>query len=240
MMSKQFKKPPKQHDELLKGIFEENFLDFLRFMYSQADSIFDLSRDVQFMDKELLAIVPDRDRKKGKRIADLLAKVHLMDGTEKWILIHTEIEAGSQEDFAFRLLQYHYRLLDRYQVPVETIAVYTGNEHQFRPTCYQYQVIDTQLHFKYRTYHILDHSESDLLAMDNIFALVVLACQKALLEGKVPDEELGVDRLTIAKALLRHNIDRDRIIGFLVFLKNFLYINDLEINRIFHRRVSLF
>lgn len=230
-------KPRKQNDELLKGAFEENFPDFLRFLYPQAEDIFDLGRGIQFMDKELLAIIPDRERKNGKRIADLLAKVFLRDGTEKWILVHTEIEAGSQEDFAFRLFQYHYRLLDRYHTPVETIAVFTGNANQPRPSSYHHHVIDTQVNFRYRAYHIFDHSEEELLGMDNAFALIVLACQKALLEGKVADTELGNDRLTIARALLRHDYDHDRIISFLVFLKNFLYINDLEINRIFDEQI---
>ncbi len=39
--------------------------------------------------------------------------------------------------------------------------------------------------------------------MENPFSLIVLACQKALLEGKVPEKELGRERLTIAKALLK-------------------------------------
>lgn len=73
--------------------------------------------------------------------------------------------------------------------------------------------------------------------MDNIFALVVLACQKAIGEGKVADAELGDDRLTIAKALLSHEYEHDRIVSFLFFLKNFLYINDVEINRIFDKQI---
>lgn len=75
------------------------------------------------------------------------------------------------------------------------------------------------------------------MAMDNVFALIVLSCQKALLEGKVPDTELGEGRITIAKALLSHNYGHDRIISFLVFLKNFLYVNDVEINRIFDDQI---
>ena len=230
-------KPPRQHDELLKGAFEEFFPDFLRFLYSEADVIFDFNRGIQFMDKELLSIVPDRERKKGKRIADLLAKVHLNNGTEKWILVHTEIEGGSQKDFASRMFQYHYRLFDRFRVPVETIAVFTGARSQPRPSRYYQQLIKTRLSFEYCSYHIFDHSEQELLNMSNPFALIVLACQKALGEGKVPDAELGADRLTIAKALLKHHYERDRIIRFLTFLKNFLYINDLEINSIFEQEI---
>ena len=61
-------------------------------MYTETEDIFDLDRVLTFMDKELLEIIPDRERKKGKRIADLLVKVYLKDGTEKWILVHTEID----------------------------------------------------------------------------------------------------------------------------------------------------
>jgi len=226
-------KPPKQNDKLLKGVFEEWFVEFLRFLYPNAGDLFDFSRGLTMMDKELLSIIPDRERKKGKRVADLLVKVYLKDGTEKWILLHTEIEGGNDEDFAFRLFQYHYRLLDRYGVPVETVAVFTGERSQRRPAEYWHQGIRTSIQFRYLTYQVFDHSEAELLAMDNPFSLIVLACQKAHLEGKVPEKELGEDRLTIAKALLRHKYGHDRIISFLVFLKNFLFIDDKEINRIF-------
>ncbi|SEK24417.1 RpnC/YadD family protein [Parapedobacter koreensis] len=230
-------KPTKQNDELLKGAFEEWFIEFLRFIYPNANDLFDFARGLTFMDKELLAIIPERERKKGKRVADLLVKVYLKDGAERWILLHTEIEGGSQEDFAFRIFQYHYRILDRYRVPVETIAVFTGDKNQHKPSEYVHRGIDTSIHFRYRAYHIFDNDEAELLQMDNAFALIVVACQKALLEGKVPDKELSEDRLTIARALLRHDYDHDRIISFLVFLKNFLYIKDSEINRIFDEHV---
>ena len=230
-------RPGKTNDELLKGAFEEYFVDFLRFLYPDADQVFDLSRAIQFMDKELLAIAPDRERREGRRIADLLAKVHLRDGGERWILLHTEIEGGSGDDFAYRMFQYHYRILDRYRVAVESIAVFTGGRGQPRPAVYHHQTLDTQIHFKYRVYHIYDHSEQELLSMNNIFALIVLACQKAQLEGKVAESELGHGRLTIAKALLSHQIEHDRIIGFLVFLKNFIYVTDREINRIFEDHI---
>ena len=159
-------KPHRRNDELLKGAFEENFQDFLRFLYPDAYRIFDFDRGFQFMDKELLEIVPNRDKKKGKRVADLLAKVYLKDGSEKWILVHTEIEGGSQGDFAFRIYQYHYRLLDRYGVPVETIAVFTGDRKQRSPSEYRHRVIDTQIDFRYRSYHIFDHSEVGVATFD--------------------------------------------------------------------------
>ncbi len=59
---------------------------------------------------------------------------------------------------------------------------------------------------------------------------MVLACQKALTEGKVQDEALAQDRLSIAKALLKHHYPHNKIVSFLEFLKNLLYIDSQEIN----------
>lgn len=231
-------RPRRKNDEMLKGAFEENFFDFLRFVYPDADKILDFNKAPQFMDKELHAIIPDRERKNDKRIADLLAKLYLKDGTEKWILLNVEVEGGKDADFAYRIYQYNYRIRDRYSVSVATIAVFTGGERQPRPGEYFDELLGTALSFKYLNYHVFDHSEQALIDTRNPFALIVLACQKALLEGKIPDEALSNERLNIVKALLSRGYDHERIINFVVFIKNFLYVGDSNINRNFDRQIE--
>lgn len=44
------KKPRKKSDELLKGAFKENFPDFLRFVYPDADDLIDFGKEIVFMD----------------------------------------------------------------------------------------------------------------------------------------------------------------------------------------------
>ncbi|MBB5436939.1 hypothetical protein HDC92_000603 [Pedobacter sp. AK017] len=230
-------KPRRKNDELLKGAFEDNFPDFLRFVFPDADDVIDFQKGIEFMDKELCAIIPDRERKRDKRVADLLAKIYLKDGKEKWVLLNVEIEGGNDPDFAYRLYQYNYRIRDRYKVSVAAIAVFTGDQRQARPAEYKDQLLGTKLSFKYLTYHVFDHSQAILLEKQNPFALITLACQNALLEGKIPDEELGINRLAIARKLLSYNYNHDRIISFLVFLKNFIFIDDKEINSKFDQQI---
>lgn len=83
----------------------------------------------------------------------------------------------------------------------------------------------------------MDDSTEKLLANRNPFALVALACQKAILKGKIPDEELGEERYTLAKALINHGYDHDRIISFMTFLKNFIFIENEEINSKFDQLI---
>jgi len=125
-------------------------------------------------------------------------------------------------------------LTDRFGIPVEAIAIFTGDKNQRRPDRYHEKLIYTEILYKYKAYHILDHSHEELMAMDNPFSLIVLAAQKALQEDKLPEEELGKERLTIARALIGSGkYSHEKIRRFTYFLKNIIFINDSEINRIF-------
>ena len=224
----------KQNDELLKGVLEIYFEDFLRFLLPEADDIFDFRRSIEFLNTELALLQPQRGRSKGKRIADMLAKVYLKSGQEKWILVHTEIEGASQKDFAFRLFQYYYRLVDKNKVPVDTIVIYTGGMTQKRPNYYMEEGFFSRVYFSFLGYHIFDHQEEELFKMgSNIFALVILACQKAFLEGHLSDVELGAARLRIAERLLKQRYNYAHVKSFMIFLKNFLYIESEVVNGAF-------
>ena len=227
-MDAENKRPRKRNDALLKAVFEDNFKDFLRFMYNEADTLFDFNKGFTFMDKELLQIIPDRERKQANRVADLLVRVYLQNGEQRCILVHTEIEGSASPDFGARIYQYHYRIYDRYKLPVETIAIFTGNRSKKIPKTFHYKLFKTALTFEFLSYHIFDHSEEELLKMNNIFAFIVLACQKSLLEGTISEQQLDAYRYTIARTLLQtQQYDKDKILGFFHFLKNLVYQHPL-------------
>lgn len=109
--------------------------------------------------------------------------------------------------------------------------MFTGSKRQKQPNAFENEFPNTRVHYSYNTYHILDHNEEELLKMDNPFALIVLAAQKALQMGKVPEEELGEGRLTVARALIRsRKYNHEQVIRFLYFLKNFIYLELLQLN----------
>ena len=87
------KSPWKKNDIIFKGAFEDYFAHLLRFIYPNAEQIFDFNREIIFINKELAEIDIDPKQSGGTKNADLLAKVFLLDGTEKWFLLHIEIQA---------------------------------------------------------------------------------------------------------------------------------------------------
>ncbi len=231
--------PRKKDDPLLKAAFEELFAHLLRFCFPGAEKVFDFHKGFVFLDKELTELFPELKKQGGSRFADMLVKTFLKNGKEEWILVHIEIQGGSTKDFPKRMFQYWYRIYDRYGVDIAALAIFTGNKRQQHPDMFHKTFMGTEITYRYNVCHIFDHSEAELLAIDNPFALIVLAAQKALLRGKVPEEEFAKHRLTVARALIQSNkFSHKRIEKVLFFLKNFLYIGNEEINLKFDKQIE--
>src|SRR6266508_3710701 len=59
------------------------------------------------------------------------------DGVAAWVLIHIEIQSQNQTDFAQRMFQYHYRLRDRFEHAVVSIAMLADDRPNWRPETYE-------------------------------------------------------------------------------------------------------
>jgi len=225
------RKPRRQNDRYLKDIFEQNFADFLRFVFPDADDRFDLAREIEFLDKEFSP--PDSERGDGAtdRVADLLAKVHTPTGGERWVLVHTEIEGGHREGLPFRVFDYWLRIWLKHKRDVETIVFFTGGRGQPKPSVFETGTKTTSVRFRYQTCDIHGFSKGELMAMRNPFSVVVLACRASLLEGKLSDRELNRIRVGIAKKMLRDGYGKDRTEMFLFFLRNIIHTGDPEVTR---------
>ncbi|WP_254491548.1 hypothetical protein, partial [Salmonella enterica] len=78
-------------DELWKGILEDVFMDFLIFLFPNADELFNLKKKFVFLDKEFNRLFPPEENTAGVRYVDKLVKVYLKNGASKFILVHIEI-----------------------------------------------------------------------------------------------------------------------------------------------------
>ncbi len=233
----------RKNDIFLKGAIELSFSGLLRFFFPEEEKNFDKKRKPFFLDKELPEIFPDIQKKGGLRVMDMLARVYLLNGGETWFLVHLELQDQMKPDFAERMLTYYYRVTDKFNVPVTAIAILTGKlteEMQANRGFYTRSFLGTEISYRYNSYHILDNTGAELLAMNNPFAVVVLAAQKVLLSGKIPNKELGAQRLTLAKAFLASGqYDHREIAKFLYFLREYVHIGNKKINTNFDDQVAL-
>ena len=72
----------KHNDLLWKAALEDLFDDFLRFFYPEADQLFNLEKDFEYLDKELDQLFPPEHDKYAPRYVDKLVRVFTKQGTE--------------------------------------------------------------------------------------------------------------------------------------------------------------
>ena len=90
-----------KYDSAWKEVIENLFEDFLQFFFPDIFADIDFSNGYEFLNKELSSIV--KDNKIGRRFADELVKVFLKDGSEKWLLIHIEVQGYKENNFEERI-----------------------------------------------------------------------------------------------------------------------------------------
>ena len=125
------------YDSPWKEMLDGYFPAFMAFFFPEAYRDIDWDRGYESLDKELQQIV--RDAELGKRLADKLMKVWRRSGEEQMVLIHTEVEGDPKEGFGKRMYIYNYRLFDRYDRPVVSLAVLSDTRPNRRSDRYGYQ-----------------------------------------------------------------------------------------------------
>ncbi|MDO6431771.1 hypothetical protein Q4E93_14295 [Flavitalea sp. BT771] len=229
----------RKNDILWKGMMEEVFDDLLRFLFPEAEQLVDMDRGFDFLDKELAEMYPEPDKLSDTRYVDKLVKVHLLNGSEQWFLVHLEVQGYSDKLFAERMFRYYYRIFDKYQKPVTTLAIFTGPDGKNMPVSYRHNFMGTKLIYKYNTCCITDYADEMLMTSNNPFAMVLLAAKTALLSEKVLEEKLLNQKLLIARLLYKKDIfSRKKIEAVLTFLNNYILFEHEETNRIFEKQLD--
>jgi len=163
------------YDSPWKEAVEHYFPEFMEFYFPEAYAQIDWSTEPVFLDQELRAIVHDAEL--GKRFVDKLVSVMLLNGDDKWIYIHVEVQGSRQVEFAKRMFVYYYRIFDRYDRPVASMAVLADEHANWKPTCYESEALNCELTLKFPVAKLTDyHDQLDQLqASENAFAYVTAA-----------------------------------------------------------------
>ncbi|HWK06015.1 MAG TPA: hypothetical protein VNS58_20385 [Puia sp.] len=230
----------RKSDILWKMVMDEVFEDLLRFVFPDADQVYNLERGFEFLDKELAEMYPEPEKESDTRFADKLVKVFHRDGEEEWVLLHIEIQGDTSRrvEFAERMFRYFYRILDRYRRPVSAVAIFTGQYGKNMPTRFEYAYRRTRLVYEYHSLSILDFTDKELEESDNPFALVVEAARTSLLEEKIPEEELLQRKILVGKRLLTRGFAPQKIRAIFTFLENYVLFEDPEMNRTFREQIE--
>lgn len=168
------------YDSPWKEILDAYFEWFLAFYFPEVHRAIDWARPVEFLDKELQQI--EREAELGRQVVDKLARVWLKDGQEVWVLVHIEIQSQYESDFGQRMYVYNYRLFDKYNTRVISLAVLGDDRPNWRPNQFGHELCGCSVRFQFPTVKLLDYGrdEAALEAHENPFGVVTLAHLKTM------------------------------------------------------------
>jgi len=205
------------YDSPWKTILETYFEAFMRFFFPDAADDIDWSRQYQFLDKELQQVTRDADL--GRRYADKLVQVWRRSGAEAWVLAHVEIQGEPEPDFAKRMFVYNYRIFDRYDRPVASMAVLADDRDSWRPDHYGYALWGSEMVNRFAMVKLIDFQDrlDALEGSDNPFAVVTVAHLTAR-RTRHDDQARFSGKLQLIKSLYRRGWDREQILALFHFI----------------------
>jgi hypothetical protein len=119
----------------------------MEFFFPEIHAAINWSRKPVFLDKELAKLGPRHLR--GKRLADKLAKVWRKTGKPLFVVLHSEIQGQVSAGFNERMYVYNYRIKDRYDCPVVSLGIVTGDASGIELGRYETELWGCQLIFKF-------------------------------------------------------------------------------------------
>ena len=228
----------KRDDTLWKSILEEIFDDFLFFFFPDADKLFDLTKDFEYLDKELEQLFPPEQNEYATRYVDKLVKVFTLTGSEQWILIHIEVQGYNDKHFAQRMFTYFYRIFDKYNKPITAFAIFTEENKQFKPNVFEQEFLGTRLRYEFNIYKVIDQSEEELSKSNNPFAQVILTVLAAIKSKGLEEEEVFNIKIELTRRLLSKNIPKNKIRAIMNFLRYYIHFENPEMNLKFDKEID--
>lgn len=228
----------KRDDILWKAALEDLFDDFLRFFYPNADELFDFAKGFEYLDKELDQLfAPERDTY-APRYVDKLVRVFTLEGEEKWILIHVEVQGYAGKDFAKRMFQYYIRIWDKYDKPITAFAIFADTQKAFHPKEYKTEFLGTKVNYVFNTFKIIAQDDAELEASNNPFAMAVLCAKLALSRPALKDQQLLGLATDLIKRLLTKQMPKEKIRKVITFIRFYLRFENPEISAKFVQEIS--
>jgi hypothetical protein len=177
----------------------------------------DWTRGYDFLDHEFQQIV--RDANLGKRLADKLVKVWLKNGDEAILYIHVEVQAQHDAGFEQRMFVYHYRIFDRFNQPILSLAILGDSSPNWRPHCFGYEIGGCQLSFKFPIVKLVDYKErwEELEQSRNPFSVVVRTHLKGLETRHTPEQRFYWKK-ELYQALIKEGYHKQEILELFHFM----------------------
>jgi hypothetical protein len=176
------------YDSPWKEGMELYFKELMQFFFPDIAREIAWKRGYEFLDKELQQVV--RDAEIGRKHADKLVKVWSLEDEPFHVMIHIEVQSDKDPDFPRRMYIYNYRIFDKSERPVTSLAILADEISSWRPNGYTSEQWGCKINFEFPMVKLIDYADKidDLLDHTNPFAIITAAHLKTKATKDNPQE----------------------------------------------------
>lgn len=198
------------YDSPWKEALDVYFEPFVLLCFPELGAAIDWSVAPIMLDKELLQIAPQSEV--GSRTVDKLVEVKLLSGEVGWLLVHLEVQSQRDMDFARRMFVYFYRIRDKHDKRVVSLAVLGDGDPNWRPDRHQEVNFGCQLDFKFPIVKLLDYARQiEVLEQStNPFAAIILAHLATMQTAHTPEDRCRW-KLRLLRPLYQRGLSADEV-----------------------------
>lgn len=204
-------------DNPWKLLLDKYFQQFMVFFFPEIHDDINWTKGFDFMDKEFHQIVRDADL--SKRYVDKLVKVWKLNGTEKLVFIHIEVQSQEDSNFSKRMFVYNYRIRDTYDEKIVSLAILGDERSTWRPEPFNDELWGCKVTFDFPMVKLMDYEPRwpELESSRNPFAIAVMAHLKT----KETQEDLRSRKewkFQLTRKLYEQGFERQDIMDLFLFL----------------------
>ncbi len=209
--------PNADQDSPWKLILRLYFPDAIRFFFPEIATQVDWSEPPEFLDKEFQQIAPDAEI--GKRYADQLVKVQRLQEKPLFLLLHVEVQAAPERNFAERMFIYSLRIFDQFHQPASSLAILCDSQQDWRPQEYSLNAPGSYHQFGFTVVKLLDYRDrwQELEQDHNPFAMVVMAHLKTQATRRNATDRKEW-KLRLIRTLYEKGYSRDDVLNLFKFI----------------------
>ena len=190
-----------------KQIIDDDLEPFFEFFFPDVCAGLDFTADHQLLDKELVKLTADATI--GTREADKLIELQTKAEHPEPILIHIEVQAQPDTEFAERMHRYHDRIRDHFGKSVVSLALLVDGDRTFRPDRFRYDRFGCRQEFVFPMVKLLEYrSEAQLRADPSLFAFATLVQLRKIEVGRDAQRRYEC-KLDLAERLYQAGLERE-------------------------------
>ena len=206
----------KEKDIMWKEFVSRYLYNVIRRAIPSLYTEIDIAKKPIFLETELRQI--NKDAPGGLLDADLLVRVFLKDGSDSWVLLHTEIQGSGGAPLPLRMFYYMSRIFGSHKIHPVALAILTESARGKEGSSYSSSRFGTSVDYSYNRLAIRELDPSELESSDNPADIAFLAAQIA---QRTSSDEL--ERFSYIKTLMKlaaaRGFNRDERLGLYTFIQ---------------------